>query len=1306
MCYAVCSASIASINTLPRLPPPPMGIQSRKAKKRFRKSLKTFVNAILCRHKAKPDCRCLIVVETKDEDFVHVDPGADDPSVEHIDLVADRAAWMGDSSVPKLPDLGLGSAVACEPAVRLGSPSINVEVNQSVEPGPMGNLSLLPGSILPASLTLPLPSRFWTVSTCVLFQHPQRILLLLLAAGLLAEMHAMRSLSLAEYKVVSPRRHLGVTAEMSRRADGGEKDTTVGAPTHRKVEPQAPKQVATLVHEVLVVVPSAANSGQPAHVSEPLQLPVETNEATFTPATRALSQPLGCGDEVFNVRVVQEPEAVVAQIHVTPFETHADQERGTTTEDNRSSVGIVAASPLTTTSLSNVISADRWPIVLEGTVETDVLTQVLPSTGTGVSDAVGTTTYDIKTSANVGNGSSPCYNRRGIASRRLNGPTNEEVKVPWAVPGSFILATPKAVLDYSFAPTDTSGTPPYRTHSQFYGPQKDKEDGNVTEQSNVSHTFVQETSGNKSTTSTVSVSPSPKALTQTSCLDFLDVSALSSSAIPNSKGPTGALVDTCPSLQAIEGDKIAVIRAITEPEVVLAQTHVTPPETGADQERENVEPCEDYRSCVDIVAACSLTKILPSNAVNADSEPLLVQEVVETRASHELCRRPLKQLNSIPTPTDDLSTKPKEIEVATVVESHPIGSLDVTMVKEQQVPLDILDVFFPAMPRDVLDYSLVSTNASATLIFPTHSRAHTLQEKQTGSVPEQSNMSGDTTVVSSITVMHGPKASMCKPGPGLSSGSLATSTTSSEGSGSKDSALALSRSSLPANDKPLTITAPISLGGPAQAPAQEFARIVGHILSFVAVSEQKEPIDCLASPDIPAAFNSASVPTAVPSVVPTLPLNDHGSPMMTRTACDDLRKLIQVERQAADTRRAILDTMARLLAKHEPSDGTFSPPRVYANEQPGIIGCEGFVQRSLAAEEEWERDMGGVVSALVQLACVPRVASTPRAASTPRFVTTRQPSHEASLDTLNSCNDKEGPFKKTSRELTDAATKKALLSEGQRGLRAVAKHEPLKVESAQRETVKLRVTGLLSKEMVPKKTEDEETTNAKKLRYQEYVARKAYEKRIEQLKDQPVPLIKLEDKLPGRPVVPALIRPNLLVAPANLYANSAMTTPLKDMDDIRASTTSSPSVTPSRLPVRVTTANTAQNGGPGSVSPVRLTLDKIRATVSAIASPPSPPRTPGRKTTAIPQSQSRKTHPTTGASRFSSVASSPMSSPITAKTPNTKSIAVSKKAQTLAPCRNAELQAFGSAGDIREAYGIRVPVDLNSRYGSPYHPAY
>ena len=363
---------------------------------------------------------------------------------------------------------------------------------------------------------------------------------------------------------------------------------------------------------------------------------------------------------------------------------------------------------------------------------------------------------------------------------------------------------------------------------------------------------------------------------------------------------------------------------------------------------------------------------------------------------------------------------------------------------------------------------------------------------------------------------------------------------------------------------------------PALPQSQALRAIVGNILAFAAASAHT-PVPEHALPSPPKAGRISAGPG------PTIPLDERGTPCMTRAACEDLRQLIQAEQRAADTRRAILDTMGRLLAKHEP------PGPASAEGEQGIIGYEVFVQRSLAAEEEWERDMGGVVSALMQLACVPRAASSPRAISSP------SPASQPLESVLQrEATDEEDPFKRMRRDLAGAAAKKALLFEGQRTLRAVERREQWRAESAQLEVVKLRETGLLGKEKEERREEDEDAVNAKKLRYQQYVARKAYEKRIGQMKDKPVPLVKTEVKPVADAPAAGLVVPG---------------TPQKG--------TLPPPASPSRLPMPVPANTVDATTGGVSVSPLRATFDRLTATVSAMATHP-PSRTPGRKTVRAP----------------------------------------------------------------------------------------
>lgn len=130
MCYVVCSASRASVNTLPNLPPPPMSAQSKKEKRRFRKSLKAVVDKIMCRGKPKVSCSCLSVVEEKEKEEsgdvvrvdVDVDVITDAPSIVDTSF-GDVQPVLTEASVPKLPDLGIGLEPAPELVAQPGPSS-------------------------------------------------------------------------------------------------------------------------------------------------------------------------------------------------------------------------------------------------------------------------------------------------------------------------------------------------------------------------------------------------------------------------------------------------------------------------------------------------------------------------------------------------------------------------------------------------------------------------------------------------------------------------------------------------------------------------------------------------------------------------------------------------------------------------------------------------------------------------------------------------------------------------------------------------------------------------------------------------------------------------------------------------------------------------------------------------------------------------------------------------------------------------------------------------------------------------------
>ena len=135
MCYVVCSARFDSVDTLPNVPPPPMSAQSKKEKRRFRKSLKAVVDKIMCRGTPKADCPCLSVVEEKASeekesgDFVRIDVDVDvitdAPSLLNTSF-GDEQPAPTETSVPSLPDLGLGMDSA--PELVAGTSSIPGEV--------------------------------------------------------------------------------------------------------------------------------------------------------------------------------------------------------------------------------------------------------------------------------------------------------------------------------------------------------------------------------------------------------------------------------------------------------------------------------------------------------------------------------------------------------------------------------------------------------------------------------------------------------------------------------------------------------------------------------------------------------------------------------------------------------------------------------------------------------------------------------------------------------------------------------------------------------------------------------------------------------------------------------------------------------------------------------------------------------------------------------------------------------------------------------------------------------------------------
>lgn len=140
MCYVVCSARFDSVDTLPNVPPPPMTAQSKKEKRRFRKSLKAVVDKIMCRGTPKADCPCLSVVEEKASeeesgDFVRIDVDVDvvtdAPSLLNTSF-GDEQSAPTETSVSILPDLGPGLESA--PELVAGVSSIAGEVTPESDP--------------------------------------------------------------------------------------------------------------------------------------------------------------------------------------------------------------------------------------------------------------------------------------------------------------------------------------------------------------------------------------------------------------------------------------------------------------------------------------------------------------------------------------------------------------------------------------------------------------------------------------------------------------------------------------------------------------------------------------------------------------------------------------------------------------------------------------------------------------------------------------------------------------------------------------------------------------------------------------------------------------------------------------------------------------------------------------------------------------------------------------------------------------------------------------------------------------------
>ncbi|TFY60770.1 hypothetical protein EVJ58_g4936 [Rhodofomes roseus] len=388
------SASLDSINSLPHLPRPPMGPQSRKAKKRFRKSLKAFVNAIVCRGKAKPDSRCLTVVDIKDEEFMHIDADAAVTTTEHTESAADRTAFKDDSSAPKLPDFGLISEP--EPVVQPGQPPLDVEVRHAAAHESM-SLPMLTSEVIPdvkpttRTNSAPAPRR-----SALGGGARDEVALARRGHGRVSN-KASRDGFAVDPTVVSKVKRTSrapLTDVTNIHANDGGKDIAFDVSAAENVKTQTANLVSTPVDCVSITPTSAAAALPSVETLQPTVKPTDTDVQPSTsvsvgPTASATPQPTRDEDKRLSVLdAVAYPESSVVPADTTVVEfpgTKTDQEQGVVAvpQDYQSPTVITGVVPLNPTLSSDALGIASEAIGAQKIMVSEDLAQT-PSIATNV----------------------------------------------------------------------------------------------------------------------------------------------------------------------------------------------------------------------------------------------------------------------------------------------------------------------------------------------------------------------------------------------------------------------------------------------------------------------------------------------------------------------------------------------------------------------------------------------------------------------------------------------------------------------------------------------------------------------------------------------------------------------------------------------------------------------------------------------------------------------------------------------------------------------------------------------------------
>lgn len=136
-------------------------------------------------------------------------------------------------------------------------------------------------------------------------------------------------------------------------------------------------------------------------------------------------------------------------------------------------------------------------------------------------------------------------------------------------------------------------------------------------------------------------------------------------------------------------------------------------------------------------------------------------------------------------------------------------------------------------------------------------------------------------------------------------------------------------------------------------------KIVGLILSFSVIKRTApEPIQ-IATPSKPHL------------VFPAFPVNAYGVPILTARIREDIAKIVQMETDIIEKRRAALKQLEHFLLQREKIGGSgtdeWQDQEVGEINSPRLSGCEQFWSNNLDAEEPWHTYIGNILSTIRQI---------------------------------------------------------------------------------------------------------------------------------------------------------------------------------------------------------------------------------------------------------------------------------------------------------------------------------------------------